>query len=276
MFGMRQTLGYRLKIYNIKIKTVTKNTTTLNNNIGSIFPVKCYDNALLNKKSILIENKNKSGVYRWVNKLNNKTYVGSGLNLFKRIGDYYKESELKRNPRPIHAALLKYGYENFKLEILEYCRADELIVREQFYLDLLNPEYNILKNAYSLLGFKHSEENLAKFKLKKISQEHKEILSLVHSNKEVSEETRDKLSKATLNFKKNNPLTPEALANITAKTTEREGVPVLVLNTQTNEIIEFPTLTKAGEYLEVKRQAIRNAIKRESLVKGLYRVSEKK
>jgi group I intron endonuclease len=143
-------------------------------------------------------------------------------------------------------------------------------------LDLLNPEYNILKNAYSLLGFKHSEENLAKFKLKKISQEHKEILSLVHSNKEVSEETRDKLSKATLNFKKNNPLTSEALANITAKTTEREGVPVLVLNTQTNEIIEFPTLTKAGEYLEVKRQAIRNAIKRESLVKGLYRVSEKK
>jgi group I intron endonuclease len=143
-------------------------------------------------------------------------------------------------------------------------------------LDLLNPEYNILKNAYSLLGFKHSEENLAKFKLKKISQEHKEILSLVHSNKEVSEETRDKLSKATLNFKKNNPLTPEALANITAKTTEREGVSVLILNTQTNEIIEFPTLTKAGEYLEVKRQAIRNAIKRESLVKGLYRVSEKK
>jgi group I intron endonuclease len=80
--------------------------------------------------------------------------VGSGLNLFKRIGDYYKESELIRNPRPIQAALLKYGHENFQLEILEYCRADELIVREQFYLDLLNPEYNILKNAYSLLGFK--------------------------------------------------------------------------------------------------------------------------
>jgi len=195
--------------------------------------------------------------------------VGSGLNLFKRLGDYYNKSELIRNPRPIHAALLKYGYENFQLEILEYCRADELIVREQFYLDLLDPEYNILKHAYSLLGFKHSEENLAKFKLKKISLEHKNILSLVHSNKEVSEETRDKLSKATLNFKKNNPLTPEALANITAKTTEREGVPVLVLNTQTNEVIEFPTLTKAGEYLEVKRQAIRNAIKRESLERSL-------
>ncbi|MDE9439998.1 hypothetical protein EWS82_13030 [Staphylococcus xylosus] len=93
--------------------------------------------------------------------------MGSGLNLSKRVGEYYSQSELNRNPRPIHAALLKHGYENFKLEILEYCRADELITREQYYLDLLTPEYNILKQAYSLLGFKHSPENIEKFKLKR-------------------------------------------------------------------------------------------------------------
>ena len=126
--------------------------------------------------------------------------MGSGLDLSKRIGDYYKKRELNRNPRPIHAALLKYGYENFKLEILEYCKADELVVREQYYLDLIKPEYNILTNAYSLLGFKHSPENIAKFKLscgrKKISQEHKDILSLTHLGKVVSQETRDKLSLA--------------------------------------------------------------------------------
>ena len=162
--------------------------------------------------------------------MNNSTYVGSGLSLSKRIGEYYNKNELERNPRPIHAALLKYGYENFKLQILEYCRADELIKREQYYLDLLNPNYNILKNAYSLLGFKHSAENIAKFKLKKVTQEHKDILSSVHLNKVVSQETRNKLSIATTKFKKNNPLTPEALANITAKTTEREGVSVTLLN----------------------------------------------
>ena len=181
-----------------------------------------------------------------MNKLNNNTYVGSGLDLSKRVGDYYNKSELLRNSRPIHAALLKYGYENFSLEILEYCRADDLIVREQYYLDLLCPEYNILKNAYSLLGFKHSPEDIAKFKLKKISQEHKDILSLVHSGKVVSQDTRDKLSLATANHKKNNPLSPEALANIKAKTTEREGIPVSLLNTQTNEVIDFITLTQAG------------------------------
>lgn len=146
--------------------------------------------------------------------------MGSGLDLSKRVGDYYKKSELNRNPRPIHAALLKYGYENFNLEILEYCRADELVAREQYYLDLIKPEYNILTNAYSLLGFKHSPENIAKFKLKKISQEHRDILSLTHLGKVVSQETRDKLSLATTNYKKNNPLSPEALANIKAKTTD--------------------------------------------------------
>ncbi len=230
---------------------------------------------MLNKNIILFENKGKSGVYRWINKLNNNTYVGSGLNLSKRLGEYFNQSELKRNPRPIHAAILKYGYENFILEILEYCKADELIIKEQHYLDLLDPEYNILKNAYSLLGYKHISETIAKLKLKKVSQELKDILSSVHSNKEVSQETRDKLSLATTNYKKNNTLSPESLANITARTTEREGVAVILLNIETNEKLEFPTLTKAGEYLGVKRQAIRNAIKRESLVKGLFRVSEK-
>lgn len=40
---------------------------------------------------------------------------------------------------------------------------------------------------------------------------------------------------ATANYRKNNPLSPEALANIKAKTTERERVGVTLLNTQTNE-----------------------------------------
>ena len=51
-------------------------------------------------------------------------------------------------------ALLKYGYSNFKLEILEYCDPENLVDREQHYLNLLKPEYNVLKDAGSSLGFK--------------------------------------------------------------------------------------------------------------------------
>jgi len=45
----------------------------------------------------------------------------------------------------IYKALLKYGYSKFSLEILEYCDPKDLTKREQYYLDLLKPNYNILK-----------------------------------------------------------------------------------------------------------------------------------
>lgn len=114
-------------------------------------------------------------------------------------------------------------------------------------------EYNILKYVYFLLGFKYSEENLVKFKLKKIFLEYKNILFLVYLNKEVSEEIRDKLFKVIFNYKKNNFFIFEVLVNIIVKIIECEGVFVLVLNIKINEVIEFFILIKVGEYLEVKR-----------------------
>ncbi len=154
------------------------------------------------------------------------------------------------------------------------------------------PEYNILKYAYSLLGFKHiapHKESIEKLKAKIISPEHKEILSSIHKGKLVSEETRNKLAAATARYRKDNPLVPEALANIRAKTIAREGVSVSVLNTyfcsakvrdiprdvpQTNEIKEFTNQTEAGEFVGISRQAVYNAIKRGSLVSGVYRITK--
>jgi group I intron endonuclease len=77
---------------------------------------------------------------------------------------YYLEKEIKRRKSKIYSSLLKYGYSSFKLEILEYCEPSEAVPREQYYLDLLKPEYNILKTAGSLLGFRHSSETIAKLK----------------------------------------------------------------------------------------------------------------
>lgn len=95
-------------------------------------------------------------------------------------------------------------------------------------------------------------------------------MSSIHTGKTVSQETRDKLSLATANFKKNNPLTAEALANIRAKTIEREGKSVTVLNTETKEVKVFSNQTEAGVFLGVSRQAVYNAFKRGKPVKGIY------
>jgi hypothetical protein len=62
----------------------------------------------------------------------------------------------------INKALLKHGYSKFKLEILEYCNPKEVAKREQYYIDVFTPEYNVLKTAYSSLGYKHTKESLIK------------------------------------------------------------------------------------------------------------------
>jgi len=86
-----------------------------------VIPVVCYSNADTQKISILKENRGKSGVYRWVNLENGKTYVGSSVNLSKRLGNYFNVYYLLKHEKMVIAkALLKYGYSKFRLEILEY------------------------------------------------------------------------------------------------------------------------------------------------------------
>lgn len=48
---------------------------------SSVVPVKIYRNADLDKLRIIKENKGKGGVYRWINNLNGKSYIGSSSNL---------------------------------------------------------------------------------------------------------------------------------------------------------------------------------------------------
>ena len=119
-------------------------------------PAKIYPNADIQKLDMLKENRGRAGIYRWINKINEKTYVGSSIDLSCRLKNYfnisYLESGSKKSNSMIYKALLKNGYSNFTLEILEYCDLADLICREQYYLDLLKPEYNILKWALSLLG----------------------------------------------------------------------------------------------------------------------------
>ncbi len=72
----------------------------------------------------------------------------------------------------ISRALLKFGYSKFSLLILEYCETDDLLKREQYYLDLLQPEYNILKIAGSRLGAVHSEETKQKISEALLGEKH--------------------------------------------------------------------------------------------------------
>lgn len=81
----------------------------------------------------------------------------------------------------ISRALLYHGYFGFSLAILEYVdisnlsleQAKKLIVaREQFYIDSLEPAYNLLSIAGSRLGSKHTEESIVKMNVAKSGENH--------------------------------------------------------------------------------------------------------
>lgn len=135
--------------------------------------VMIYSNADLEKLKILSDNKDKTGIYQWQHVESGKTYVGSGMELSVRIRRYYNLSYLEAGKnRYINNALRLHGYSTFSLMILEYIdikdmtkpEARKLVLeREQYYLDLLSPHYNILKLAGKSLGFKHFPEVIDKF-----------------------------------------------------------------------------------------------------------------
>lgn len=106
-----------------------------------------------------------SGIYKITNIINNKFYIGSAINFYHREKVHF--SYLKKNNHPnqhLQNAYNFYGKGKLFFEIIEYIEPnkEKLIEREQYYIDLLKPEYNILKNAYNNLGYKHTDETRKK------------------------------------------------------------------------------------------------------------------
>jgi len=120
-----------------------------------------FNDADKDKLDILKFIKGKAGIYMWTNKLNGKKYVGSSVDLRRRLLEYYNVNRLlNEKSMPINVALLKYGYGNFTFTILETCDKDSIMSREKHFFEVYSPEYNILKTPGSPdrgSGWKHSE-----------------------------------------------------------------------------------------------------------------------
>jgi group I intron endonuclease len=244
-------------------------------------PFIIYNNADKDKDLIMKENKRKCGVYRWVHISSGKSYIGSSINLYIRFSQYYNYNHISNNKAnmSIYKALLKYGYAEFRLEILEICSTDILIEREQFYMDEFKPEYNVLKIAGSSKGHRHSEatkelmsrlakgrkftpETILKMKDRIVSEEVKRKISAKSTGRHVSSETRGLISKAIKGIKRSeSTLLKMALVNQHRK-------PVILTNIETGVSKEFISMTEAGNYLGTSRVQIRNYLNNNKPYKG--------
>ena len=88
----------------------------------------------------------KIGIYRIKNLINNKIYIGSTKNIKARWAKH--KTLLKHNKHQnihLQKSWNKYGESAFIFEIIEECEIDNLLNREQFFIDSLDPEYNQTK-----------------------------------------------------------------------------------------------------------------------------------
>ena len=136
---------------------------------GSSSGLAIFSDADKDKLDILKYIKGKSGIYMWTNKLNGKKYVGSSVDLRRRLLEYYNVNRmLNEKSMPINLALLKYGYTNFSLTILEICDKDSLMSREKHFFEVYSPEYNILNTPGSPArgsGWTHSEATIENMRI---------------------------------------------------------------------------------------------------------------
>lgn len=204
----------------------------------SLIPVVFYDNADKEKAIAIKSNRKKSGIYRWTHKESVKSYIGSSVNLGQRFASYFTYNWIASQAKHsiICKALLKYGYSEFSLEILEYCNQEDVLKREQFYLDSLNPEYNILKTAGSRLGSEQSEETKAKIRKALTGYKHSEItkskIKAARLGLSLSVETKAKLKK-TMDLK----------LNYFAKI---QGIKIIVLDLDTKITTEYDSIRRAA------------------------------
>lgn len=97
-------------------------------------------------------------IYKISNSINNKFYIGSALK-FKNRYRQHKHHLLKNTHcnRKLQNFVNKYGFETLNFEIIEF-NVLNIIEREQYYIDTLNPFFNICKIAYSCIGTKRTIE----------------------------------------------------------------------------------------------------------------------
>lgn len=230
---------------------------------------KTYISPLTQWDQIQADLKGQPGVYCWINKINHKRYIGQAVDLWVRLSDYQQPwYQVVKGHLPIVRAISKYKIDNFTLEILEILELNsstlgrDLDDCENKWFAHYKPEYNILLEARSSRGYKHSE-NI------------KNLISELKTGSSHSFSTRDKMSETRKGI--NNPnfgkkVSKEIKESIKLTRLARGNSKfVKVLDTFTNKTVIYSNIKKTAEILQVSYASLKSHQRKpDSLFKKRY------
>lgn len=206
-------------------------------------------------------------IYKLLNTQNNKFYIGSTKNFSKRALFHIFELENnKHRNRYLQNSWNKYGSGSFKFEIVEYCAEEKRLEREQYFIDVIKPSYNLNPIATggsqsewftSEIKKKMSEDQ--KKKWENLSEEEKNrrksllrsyVVGRVHTEEEKikRKETLHRV-KPWLNGKE------KRRAACAASNKERFSIPVLQFDKLGNFISDYRSLIDAAHAVNLKHSS---------------------
>ena len=231
-----------------------------------------YLNLENTRKKILNDTKGLSGIYMILNKITKDYYIGSASTnrFYPRFSNhviYFKGSKI------VKLAVKKYNLENFAFLVLELYphvvtkeNNKELMDLEDKYLKLLLPNYNILTEAGSSFGYKHTEVD--RLKIKEIySDSRREKIGNLNKGKTLSKETIEKIREKALN---RNPMSKETKIKCITHIK-----PIIFYNLNGNIYGKYPSILEAAKAINCNEKTIRRALKTEKkLVKRQWFVKD--
>lgn len=225
-------------------------------------PVFVYENLNLDntRQKILKDVRGLSGIYMIVNKTTKDYYLGSAATnrFYARFSNHLV---YLRGSKIVKLAVKKYGLENFAFTVLELYpnivtkeNNKELLDLEDNYLKLLLPNYNILTEAGSSFGYKHTE--VVRTKMKDIySKERREIIGKLNRGKKFSPETIEKIREKALNRA---PMSDETKKKCISNTR-----PVILYNLDRTVYGNFSNIVEAAKAIGCGVKTIIRALKTE-------------
>jgi len=230
-------------------------------------PVYIFENLTLEstRQDIRKTTSGLSGIYMIINKVTGDYYIGSA-STGRFYARYSNHLIYFRGSKVVKAAVKKYGLENFSFLILELYpnivtkeNNKELLDLEDKYLKTLLPNYNILTEAGSSFGYKHTE--IDRIKMKNLySDERRERIGNLNRGKKLSPETIEKLREKAL---KRGPMSEETKLKCITNTR-----PVILYNLNGTVYGKYPTIVAAAKAINCGVKTIMRALKtKKKLVK---------